>query len=137
MAFHLMEEPVKAALPAMLNNESLCFTKGMGEIKQYCTFPSTGLQGPKSVYYMMRHIFLLSLNQIMCGAEGRAFYTCFLRSRRDQNRKKLKLIHLKLLSTVLRHLQGQITSHCPSHSLWHLLKQHWAYPSADQFKLLK
>lgn len=60
----------------------------------------------------------------------------FLHSRRDQNRKKLvKTDSPEIKIDSIKTLWEHITSHCFRHSLQHLLKQHQAYSSADQFKL--
>lgn len=93
-----MEEPVIGIL-SLVSNRNLYFTKGMGEIKQYCVCSLAPDSKPPKCTLNNEALVLLSLKQRMNGAEGRCRSTfCTLEGSRTE---KIKLIHLKLRLTVL------------------------------------
>lgn len=92
----------------MSHNWSLCFTKGMGEIKKYCIYSLTLDFKPQKYALHNKALFLLSLNQRMHGAERRSFCTCFLHCRREQSRKN-KADSPQIKADSIRHLQEHIT----------------------------
>lgn len=86
----------------MFNNKSLCFTKGMGEIKQYCMCSRALDSKAQKVYTTWWDMHSFSPWTKSCVELKQGLFALAFCARRDQNRKKLKLIHLNLRLTVLR-----------------------------------